>query len=163
MHRALVLSVGAVFLIAAAPADVRMEPANGVARAALKHPRVAAALEARTRVHKALVAGDGTAFGAAFTPDGVVNTPFNSVATAAEAARNARAGKRNYRYIHTSIEYAAPRREDEVIFMGEETYEPAAGAMHAGKTVRRRFTDLYRKYNGRWLISLRQATIVSVQ
>jgi len=41
----------------------------------------------------------------------------------------------------------------------QPAYEPVAGAMHAGKTVRRRFTDLYRKVRGKWLLSLRQATI----
>ncbi|HLL31048.1 MAG TPA: DUF4440 domain-containing protein [Allosphingosinicella sp.] len=152
----------ATMLAAAAPADVRMIAANPAATAALRHPRVAAAFAARMKVQTALVVGDSSAFGSGFTPDAVVNSPFNNVATAAEAARRSRAGTLNYKYLHTSIEYAAHRRDDEVVFMGEETYEPAAGAMHAGKTVRRRFTDLYRKVRGKWLLSLRQATIISV-
>ncbi|HEV2124263.1 MAG TPA: nuclear transport factor 2 family protein [Chloroflexota bacterium] len=141
--------------------DVWMTPANPVAAAALQHPRVAAALEARMRVQRALVAGDADVFGGGFAPDGVVNSPFNNVATAAEAARRSRAGALNYKYIHTSIEYAAPRREDEVVFMGEETYEFAAGMPEAGKPLRRRFTDLYQNVEGRWLLSLRQAPIIS--
>jgi hypothetical protein len=153
----------AAMVAAAAPADVRMTPANPAAASALKDPRVAAALAARMRVHSALVAGDSAAFGAGFTADAVVNSPFNNVVTAAEAARRSRAGALNYKYVHTSVEYAAARRDDEVVFMGEETYEPAAGARHAGKTVRRRFTDLYRKVRGKWLLSLRQATIISAQ
>lgn len=36
--------------------------------------------------------------------------------------------------MHTSIEYAASCPDDEVMFMGEETYEPGPGATHAGKT-----------------------------
>jgi hypothetical protein len=140
-----------------------MIPANAEVAAALRNPRVAAAFEARMRVQRALVAGDSAAFAAGFTPDAVVNSPFNTVATAAEAARRSRAGTLNYRYVHSSIEYAAARHKNEVVFMGEETYEPAPGALHAGKTVRRRFTDLYRRHKGKWLLSLRQATIVSVQ
>ncbi len=153
----------AAMVAAAAPADARMTAANPAATAALKDTRVAAALAARMKVHTALLAGDSAAFGGGFTADAVVNSPANNVVTAAEAARRSRAGTLNYKYVHTSLEYAAARRKDEVVFMGEETYEPAAGAMHAGKTVRRRFTDLYRKVQGKWLLSLRQATIISVQ
>lgn len=104
-------------------------------------------------VQRALIAGDADALGSGFTPDGVVNSPFNNVATAAEAAARSRAGALNYKYIHTSIEYGAPRREDEVVFMGEESYEFAPGMPQAGKTLRRRFTDLYQKVNGKWLLS----------
>ena len=157
------LGIGLLVMLVAAQAAVVMTPANQAAATALKHPRVAAAFQARMNMQTALVEGASTAFGNGFTPDAVVNSPFNNVATPAEAARRSAAGALNYKYLHTSIEYAAPRREDEVIFMGEETYEPAAGTTHAGKTVRRRFTDLYRKHKGRWLLSLRQATIISVQ
>lgn len=68
-----------------------------------------------------------------FTPDAVINGPFNNVATAADAASRSRAGTFGYKYLYTSVEYAAPRRDDEVVFMGEETYEPTAEAMHAGR------------------------------
>ena len=153
----------AATVAAAAPADVRMTAADPTAAAALKHPRVAAALASRISMHNALVAGDSRGFGVGFATDGVVNSPANNIVTAADAARRSAAGALNYKYMHTSIEYAAPRRNDEVVFMGEETYEPGAGAMHAGKTVRRRFTDLYRNVRGKWLLSLRQATIISVQ
>lgn len=157
------LTLGLVLtLAAAAPVDVQMTPANPTAAAALKNKRVAAALAARMRLQTALVAGDSGALGEGITPDAIVNSPHNNIATAAETVRRSRAGIITHKYLHTSIEYAAPRREDEVVFMGEEIYEPAAEAMHAGKTVRRRFTDIYRKVRGRWLLSLRQATIVSV-
>lgn len=159
--KGLVMFAMAFLLLAAAPVDVRMTAASPAASAALQHPRVAAALDARMKIQSALVAGKSEAFGSGFTPDAVVNSPFNNVATAAEAARRSRAGALDYKYIHTSIEYAAPRRNDEVIFLGEETYEYAAGMPQAGKILRRRFTDLYRKVDGKWLRSLRQATIVS--
>lgn len=50
-------------MLVAAPADVRMTAANPAARAALTHPRVAAAFAARMKVQMALAAGDGSAFG----------------------------------------------------------------------------------------------------
>ena len=153
----------ASMIAAAPPGHVRMTAANAATTAALKHPRVAAAMANRMRMHAALVAGNSSGFGAGFTTDGVVNSPANNIVTAADAVRRSAAGALDYKYMHSSIEYAAPRRNDEVVFMGEETYEPGPGAMHAGKTVRRRFTDLYRQVRGKWLLSLRQATIVSVQ
>ena len=45
--------------------------------------------------------------------------------------------------------------------MGEETYQFEAGMPQAGKTLRRRFTDLYQKVDGKWALSLRQATVIS--
>ncbi len=144
-----------------APVDVRMTPANRVAATALQHPRVAAALQERIRMHTGLVTGDADAFGTGFTRDAVVNGPTNTVVTAADATRRSRAGALNYKYMHTSIEYAAPRREDEVVFMGEETYEFEAGRPQAGKILRRRFTDLYQEVDGKWALSLRQATVIS--
>lgn len=112
-------------------------------------------------MHSGLVAGNADAFGSGFTPDAVVNGPTNSIVTAADATQRSRAGALNYKYMHSSIEYAAPRREDEVVFMGEETYEFEAGMPQAGKTLRRRFTDLYRNVDGKWALSLRQATVIS--
>ena len=50
--------------------------------------------------------------------------------------------------------------------MGEEVVKPRATSANAnaGKTVRRRFTDVWRKdADGRWRLSVRQATITSVE
>jgi ketosteroid isomerase-like protein len=47
--------------------------------------------------------------------------------------------------------------------MGEEVVEPRDTAANAGKTVRRRFTDVWRKEpDGRWRLTVRQATVTSV-
>jgi ketosteroid isomerase-like protein len=156
--------IGLIIAIAvAAPSGARWSAASPAVGQAVKHPRVAAALAARTTLNAALVAGDSTAFANAFMKDAMVNSPYNNIASAAEAARRSRSGALTYVYLHTSIEHAAPRRDDEVVFMGEETYQPPAGGLHAGKTVRRRFTDLWRRDRGRWRLSLRQATIFSVE
>ena len=126
---------------------------------AAKNPSVAAVLKEVDAIDAAIVAGDQNGFIRPFANDAIVNSPFNNVSTKAMAAARYRSGVLTCKYLHRSIEYAAPRRNDEVVLMGEETYEPSPGNMFAGKTVRRRFTDLWRLQDGRWQLSLRQATV----
>lgn len=155
--RGLIAVLAAALL--ATPAHAQWRAANPQVEEAAKNPRVKAVLELRNKLNAALVAGDTAGFMSVFTPDTVVNSPFNNIATAEMARQRSASGVLTYKYLITSVEYAAPRRDDEVVLMGEETYEPPAGAPHAGKTVRRRFTDLWRLQNGEWKLSLRQATI----
>jgi hypothetical protein len=54
-------------------------------------------------------------------------------------------------------------RGDQVVIMGEEVVKPRNTAPHAGRTVRRRFTDVWRREpDGAWLLTIRQATITSI-
>jgi len=155
--RGLIAGLAAALL--ASPAYAQWRAANPQVVEAAKNPRVKAVLDIRNKLNAALVAGDTTAFMSVFAPDTVVNSPFNSVATPAMARERSASGMLTYKYLITSVEYAAPRRDDEVVLMGEETYEPPVGAPNAGKTVRRRFTDLWRLQNGEWKLSIRQATV----
>ncbi len=141
------------------PALADWKAADSKVAEAATNPRVAAVLRAVDAIDAAIVAGDKDGFVHAFADDAVVNSPSNTVATKAMAAARYQSGVLTYKYLHRSIEYAAPRRDDEVVLMGEETYEPPAGGPLAGKTVRRRFTDLWRLQDGRWRLSLRQATV----
>ncbi len=155
IHRAIVMTA----LALAVPARADWRAANPGVTEAAKDPRVAAALAAATRIDEAAVAGDTEAFISLFAPDARVNNPFNTVATPEMARRLMASGVITPKYLHRSIEYAGPRRDDEVVLMGEETYEPPTGTPQAGKTVRRRFTDVWRLQNGKWKLSLRQATV----
>ncbi|MGF1550007.1 MAG: nuclear transport factor 2 family protein [Sphingomonadaceae bacterium] len=152
-----------LILCAAVPARAEWPPANQAVAEAAKHPRVAAVLEAINRVDAAIVAGDKDGFMAVFADDTVVNSPFNVVATREVAERAYASGALTYEYLRRSIEYAAPRGEDEVVLMGEETYAPPQGHPLGGKTVRRRFTDLWQLRDGQWKIALRQATVISAE
>jgi hypothetical protein len=53
------------------------------------------------------------------------------------------------------------------VVMGRETVQPAAGselnALHGGKLLHRRFTNVFLHENGRWYFLARQATIVDVK
>lgn len=145
------------------PALAQAVPATPAVAAALRAPRLVGASAARDRIDAAIVAGDSDAFIAEFAPDAVVNSPLNRVNDRAAAERLSRSGTLHYKYLRRSIEYAAPRGTDEAVFMGEETYEPPAGAPLAGKTVHRRFTDIWQRINGAWKLSLRQATVYKVE
>lgn len=47
-----------------------------------------------------------------------------------------------------------------VVVMGRETIVPAGGAPGAGQTVRRRYTNVWMKHKGRWLLAVRHANVV---
>jgi hypothetical protein len=47
--------------------------------------------------------------------------------------------------------------------MGEETIIPRSTSQNAGKTVKRRFTNVWTKEANDWKLTVRQATIVSVK
>jgi hypothetical protein len=154
------LAAGLALVAFATPVHAEWRAANPAVAEAAKDPRVAGALAAANRIDAAIVGGDKAGFIGAFGQDAVVNSPSNNVSNRAEAERRFQSGALTYRYLHRSIEYAGRRGSDEVVLMGEETYEPPAGAPQAGKTVHRRFTDLWRLENGQWRLSLRQATII---
>ena len=148
-----------ILVFASAPAMADWRAANPQVTAAATNPRIAAVLREVDAIDAAIVAGDKEAFVRAFANDAIVNSPFNNITTKAMAAARYQSGVLTYKYLHRSIEYAAERGRDEVVLMGEETYEPPAGNMYAGKTVRRRFTDLWQLQGRQWRLSLRQATV----
>ena len=137
--------------------------ANPEVTAAAKNPRVAAVLKRVEALDTAIIVGDKDGFTSAFADDAIVNSPFNNISTKAMAAARYKSGALTYEYLHRSIEYAGPRRDDEVVLMGEESYIPPVGNPLAGKVVRRRFTDLWRLQGGKWLLSIRQATVFEVK
>jgi hypothetical protein len=47
--------------------------------------------------------------------------------------------------------------------MGEEIIKPVGHQQHAGKTVTRRFTNIWKFANNQWQIIGRQATIIKVE
>ena len=49
---------------------------------------------------------------------------------------------------------------DTVISMGLETIKPVGNAPFAGQTVRRRFTHIWMKRDGKWLLTARHANVI---
>ncbi|HWU81106.1 MAG TPA: nuclear transport factor 2 family protein [Caulobacter sp.] len=137
----------------------RWKAANPEVQAAVLDEKIAAVMRAVEKVDAALVADEYTVFAAALAPELVVNNPVNIVASRAVVAQLNADGKISYSQYERLIEHAA-LRGDMVLLMGEETVVPKGQNPLAGQTVRRRFTELWRPEGERWLLSVRQATVV---
>ena len=140
-----------------------MKFASDEVTAAAGNPVVAEALAARGKLDEAFAAQDIEAVAALCAKDLVVNTPANRVARLETVLGFFKAGRMNYESADETIE-ALDARGDQVVIMGEEVVKPRDTAANAGKTVRRRFTDVWRRDpDGRWRLTIRQATITSVE
>jgi hypothetical protein len=125
-------------------------------------PDIAEVLEIDRREIAAILARDEAGFIGLLSAELAINSPMNVVGRRADTIAAYRAGIINYSTFERKIEYAG-KVGDCVATMGEETFTPNPGAPNAGKTVRRRYTDVWRKESGAWKLALRQATIISVQ
>jgi hypothetical protein len=47
--------------------------------------------------------------------------------------------------------------------MGKEIIKPTGTSTHAGKTITRRFTNVWTKNKSSWIMVGRQATIISIE
>src|SRR5262245_29091956 len=131
--------------------------------AAGRDPVIAAALAARARLDAAFAAQDVDGVEAVSARDLVVNTPANRVARLETVIGFFKAGRMNYESLDVTIE-GLDARGDHVVIMGEEVVTPKESAPNAGKVVRRRFTDVWRKDpDGQWRLTIRHATITAVE
>jgi ketosteroid isomerase-like protein len=131
--------------------------------ATARNPEIAAALAARARLDAAFAAQDAEETAALFARDLIVNAPSNRVARRDAVMGFFKAGRMDYESVTETIE-ALEARGDYVVMMGEEVVKPSETAPNPGKTVRRRFTDVWRKESdGQWRLTIRQATITSVE
>ncbi len=111
----------------------------------------------------AVTTGDVALFSSLQAPELHVNSPANRVFTGEQATQAMAMGAIGYDSFDRKIDYLGTIPGGLVVVMGEETMVPRGKAMHAGKTVTRRYTDLWRKVDGSWRLSARQATIVAVE
>lgn len=134
--------------------EVAMAATTGVA---------AEAVAARQKLDEAFAAQDIDAVSRLCAKDLVVNTPANRVARREQVLGFFKAGRMNYESADVTIE-ALDAREDHVVIMGEEVVKPREAAANAGKTVSRRFTDIWRRESdGKCRLTIRQATITVVE
>jgi uncharacterized protein (TIGR02246 family) len=126
-------------------------------------PRIVGALDGERRMERAGASSDFEAMAAVFAPDLMVNSPINMVVTRDNVLARMRGAQIAYESTFSrTIEFAGVRG-DSVVVMGEEVVRPVGNAPAAGKTVHRRFTDIWRTYDGAWRLAIRQATIISAQ
>jgi hypothetical protein len=105
----------------------------------------------------ALLRHDIAAMKRNWAADYVVNNPFNEVVEASKG--RIQSGARTYSSFVRDIERVLIH-ENTVIVMGQETVVPSGTASDAGKTVVRRFTNVWMMREGQWLLTARQATVI---
>lgn len=107
--------------------------------------------------------GDPTALARLCAPDLIVNAPNNQVLRLAEVLERMKQ--------HTGLQYSSFERHREAtivrrncaVTMGYEIVVPKGNVPNSGKTVNRRYTNIYYFEDGGWRVIARQATNVSVQ
>ena len=104
---------------------------------------------------------DTTALLKLFSPNLVVNSPVNKVFGFAEVMSMVRNGKIDVGSVEKIIEKIS-FVENIAIVMGHDIVTPKGAMDNAGKTVTRRYTDIWMKDKDSWRLTARQATVISV-
>jgi ketosteroid isomerase-like protein len=158
----MVAIVGIVTILSVGEGTALTKFASDDVAAAARVPGAAEALAARSALDEAFAAQDADAVAALCAKDLIVNTPANRVARLEQVLGFFRAGRMNYESVDVTIE-AVDARKEQVVLMGEEVVKPRDAAANAGKTVTRRFTDVWQKEaDGKWRLTIRHATITAV-
>ena len=93
--------------------------------------------------------------------DFTVNNPRGDISKGNEAVKELiRSGIIIYASFVREIE-AVLIHGKTIIVMGRETVVPNENSPQAGQTVRRRYTNIWMKRNGKWLLTARHASIIS--
>jgi ketosteroid isomerase-like protein len=97
-----------------------------------------------------------------YSPKLVVNSPLNKVSTFEQIMGRIRKGEDDRGSFERTIENITFANNIAIV-MGGERLIPTENAPNAGKTVKRRFTNIWMEDKGRWQLVARQATIISVE
>lgn len=112
---------------------------------------------------EAVLKGDSLAlFNKLWSQKMIVNTPANVVGTVEGTKALLRSGNLQYLVFERNIEKIT-FNDNIAIVMGGEIIKPQGKQMNAGKTVSRRFTNIWMYANNSWSIVARQATIIKVE
>jgi len=112
---------------------------------------------------EAVIKGDSTLlFNTLWSPQMVINTPANRVGTVDGTKMLMRSGRLNYLSFERTIEKIS-FNDNLAIVMGEEKVKPQGNQDNSGKLVTRRFTNIWKKENDKWMIIARQATIIKIE
>jgi len=122
-------------------------------------PRVVAVLAAEKQLQAVMLAGDVKGTESLMAPDMLVNAPINKVVSRENVLSRLAKGQISYEpNVVRNIDFAGVRG-DLVVTMGEEVVHPNKDAPFAGKTENRRFSDIWKQFDGVWKLWIRQATI----
>jgi ketosteroid isomerase-like protein len=110
----------------------------------------------------AMLKGDTTTLVKLWSPHYVVNNPLNTVVDVKTIKWLIKNGKIDY----TSFERVIDKityMDNLAIVMGTEVVTPEKKTENPGKTVNRRYTHVWMKTKGQWLLIARQATNIEVK
>lgn len=112
---------------------------------------------------EAVIRGDSTLlFNTLWSNQMVVNGPANRVGTVEGTKMLLRTGKLKYLSFERKVEKIT-FNENLAIVMGEEKIKPQGDQDNSGKLVTRRFTNIWKNENNKWMIIARQATIIKIE
>ena len=97
-----------------------------------------------------------------FSPNFVVNAPTNKITTLQDLKMLIQKGEVDMEVFERVTEKVT-FTENIAIAMGNETLHPAGKMPNTGKTVKRRYTNIWMKNGKTWQLVARQATIISVE
>lgn len=103
----------------------------------------------------AVLRDDLAAMDRLWTKDFIVNNPFNEI----DRADRVRTGAVTHSSFIREPE-ALTVYGDTVIVMGRETVLPNGDSPDAGKTISRRYTNIWMKRNGRWRLVARHTSVI---
>jgi len=106
----------------------------------------------------AILRGDLTALDKLWTEDFKVNNPFNQI----DRADRIRTGAVTYSSFVREAE-AVLIHGDTVIVMGREIVVPKGNSPDSGKTINRRYTNIWMKRSGNWRMVARHASVICQQ
>ncbi len=101
----------------------------------------------------AILRGDLAALDKLWTTDFTVNNPFNEI----DKADRIRTGALTYSSFVREPE-SIQVHKNTVIVMGRETVVPGGNSPDAGKTINRRYTNVWMKRDGKWRLIARHAS-----
>ena len=110
---------------------------------------------------EAIIKKDTTALYKIFSPDFVVNAPTNKITTLQQLKHLIQSGEFDMEVFERVTERVT-FNNNIAIAMDNEILHPSGKMPNAGKTVKRRYTNIWMKTNGTWQLVARQATIISV-
>ncbi len=110
---------------------------------------------------EAILKGDTTMLYQLMSSRIVVQNPENAMVGFRQIINKVKTGKINYASFERLIEKIT-FIDNTSIVMGKEVLIPQGSTQNAGKTITRRFTNIWMKEKDAWKLVARQATIVSI-
>jgi ketosteroid isomerase-like protein len=112
---------------------------------------------AEAAVAKAVTTKDTTALEKLWSPKMLVNSPANNILTRDQVIVALSKDRLHYSKYDNTVEAFSAYGDDLAVLMGHETVVRADGA-YGGKTLYRRYTDIWQRSANGWMQIARQAT-----